>query len=100
MDAKGYRDLIESYVKGKISTLEFENMYLKAFKNEPNTQQANVFRIISEMFCDVDAYSPIWETKDEDGISRITEKTLYNRAAQSLMKLNDFLESTSKETIN
>lgn len=99
MDAKGYRDLIESYVNRKISASEFETIYLDAFfKKRPNPEHEIAFRIISEMLCDVDAYSPLWKSEDEDGTSRITEATFYKRATKALVKLNSFLELNENDT--
>lgn len=50
------------------------------------------------MLCNVDAYSPLWKSEDEDGTSRITEATFYKRATKALVKLNSFLELNENDT--
>ena len=97
MNLQEYRFLIQSFVDGSISIDKFESTYLHAIKNE--REMDNIpFAILQNLFEDVDAYSPLWSSEDENAY-RITEKTLRQEAQQALKEINQYMKSRTNTSL-
>jgi hypothetical protein len=53
-----YIDLIDGFVSGFVTASEFENRYLKMFKNETYHFEETIFFKLDELFAVADAYCP------------------------------------------
>ena len=51
-----YIQLIDSFVRGEISGLEFEQAYLQMFKEDPTIRPETEFEILDGLFFGVDAF--------------------------------------------
>jgi hypothetical protein len=93
VNAKDYKDLIQTFLDGNLPIGEFETRYLAAFKNEPGEMDKQLFLILEDLFEDLDAYSPIWTQEDESPI-RITEQRLRQEAVKALAQLEEYLHQS------
>ena len=87
-----FRDLIRAFVEERITVEEFERIYLSLFKNPINKFPDQIFRILSSLYCDVDAYSPLFTADEDDGLTSITEPTLHQKAKEALKLLEMHIE--------
>lgn len=51
-----YVQLIDSFVHGGISALEFERVYLQMYKEDPTIRPESEYEILDRLFSDVDAF--------------------------------------------
>ena len=92
MTLEEYRDLIRSFVTGKMPVSDFERKYLEACKAETEQAPMPIDDILNELFLDVDAYDPT-VSQGEGQCGWISEKTLRERAAAALHGIEEYLQS-------
>ncbi|WP_370656184.1 colicin immunity domain-containing protein [Paracoccus wurundjeri] len=68
----------------KIPADEFENSYMRMFKNESQLFSDSEFNILNDLFFDVDSYCSNLDLKDNDDID---EEELLARAKNALVAL-------------
>ena len=90
MTAKKYQFLLESFLDEKLSVSDFETRYLAVFKAEPQGMSPDIFKILDQLFADVDAYSP-YCSPDQENSFRISEASLRKRASLALKELEKLL---------
>lgn len=56
MKLEKYKVLISKFVEGELSADEFETAYLDMFKSEEGFFGEEMYEILQELFCRVDAY--------------------------------------------
>lgn len=83
-----YRNMIERFLNGRLSVAEFEASYLRTFKDDATAWPEPIYRILNEVFLDVDAYNPYPEGRDEWDID---EAELRGRVERSLATLRGAL---------
>ncbi len=83
-DEAPYIAMIQAFLDGQTSVDEFETTYLRAFKDDPTNWPENLYRILNEIFLDLDAYYPDPTIRDENGID---ETELRARAGVALAAL-------------
>ena len=79
-----YVMLISNFVTGKIPADEFENSYMRMFKNESEFFSDSGFNILNDLFFDVESYCSNPDLKDDDDID---EEELLARAKNALVAL-------------
>lgn len=89
-----YRDLIRSFVDGKMPVSDFERDYLAACQAETQQAPLPLDDILNELFFDVDAYDPRC-AKGQDKGDWISEETLCARAAAALQEIEKYLQTFS-----
>ncbi|MBA3414991.1 MAG: hypothetical protein H0U10_07200 [Chloroflexia bacterium] len=75
-----YAPLIEAFLARELTAKEFEDRYLKVFREDPGTWTDEVYDLLHEAFLDIDAF---WPEPDEDPLS-IDEPELRRRMALAL----------------
>jgi hypothetical protein len=81
-----YQTLIEDFLSGKISAIDFESTFLEWFKSEPRGMHPETFFVLDRLFAKVDAFwSECLPTEEDDNI--ISEPSLRVEAALALEKL-------------
>ena len=86
MELDGYIELIRAFVEGRLPVAEFEQRYLRAFKDEPAGMEPRVFAVLNQLFTDVDAYTPGLAEDEEDAFS-LSEASLRRQAELALAEL-------------
>lgn len=81
-------NLISSFVKGEITTTDFESKYLALFKNDPALGPDEVFLVLNKLFTDVDAFCDNPDLRDEDDLN---EEQLRQCSVDALEKLRSFM---------
>ena len=56
LDVSGYINLIAAFVWGNVSALEFEQRYLRMFKEDPRIFPQELYDILNKLFTDVDVF--------------------------------------------
>lgn len=87
---KKYILLIEKLLSKKITTEEFEKLYLKEFKSETDNLSNKEYEILNNLFHAVDAYcgdKDIANYNQEDPFRDISEEELLREADICLKKL-------------
>lgn len=79
-----YRNMIERFLNGRLSVADFEAAYLRTFKDDGTRWPEPIYRILNEVFLDVDAYNPYPDGRDEWDID---EAELRSRVERSLATL-------------
>ncbi|MDI9896059.1 MULTISPECIES: colicin immunity domain-containing protein [Nocardiaceae] len=80
-----YRELIERFVKEKISADDFEEEYIRTFTNDKSQVPGSEFIVLEKLFFDVDDYvsDPVLRDSPED----LSGEQLRERAAATYSKL-------------
>jgi hypothetical protein len=55
--AEDYQTLLQEFLDGRISPLEFQKRYLDKFKREDRQMDRPTFRVLDRLFGDVDAFT-------------------------------------------
>lgn len=79
-----YATLIEAFLRRRISAVDFEATYLRAFKDDGTNWPDTVYQILNEVFLDVDAFYPDATIQGEFVID---EAELRRRVERSLVAL-------------
>ena len=79
-----YVTLIEAFVLGTISAVEFERKYLDMFKDETESFLSQEFCVLDTLFGDVDAFCADAHLRDENDLDEVQLK---QRSQQALRKL-------------
>jgi hypothetical protein len=76
MDASDYTTLIAAFVHGDISASEFEQRYLRMFKNETRVIPGELYIVLNELFTDVDAFcgNPMLRGRDDLDEAQLRER--------------------------
>ena len=86
-----YKVIVQGFLTGSLGAEEFARGYSDNFLGEPaSSMNRPLFRILQDLFEDIEAYSPMWLPEDECAY-RITEATLRREAADALAELDRFL---------
>lgn len=89
---ENYADLINDYLSGKISVLDFEQKYLEMFKHDETLWVGEEFKLLNDLFSDLDSFcydSAIRSSEDLDEIQ------LRSSARATLGRLKELLETAS-----
>ena len=76
-----YVSKIRQFVDGDITACQFEESYLKIFKNEEKVLPEDVFEVLNELFTDVDSFCSDPELRDDEDLD---DAELLNRAEVAL----------------
>lgn len=96
--AQKYHMMIENYVSGELTALEFEALYLEEFLSEPGgAMSETLYLILEDMFEVVDQFWDQCKPQDETD-SIISEPTLYKHAQEILCYLTNYLNEKSIDT--
>lgn len=79
-----FATLIEVFLQKRMSVLEFESAYLRAFKDDATDWPEPIYAILNDVFLDVDAYYPDPAIR---GAFEIDEAELRSRVERSLSAL-------------
>ena len=79
-----YEPLIEHFIGGLITLREFENRYLRLFKEDTRNFSDAEYDLLNRLFTDLDAYCPHPGLRGEDDIS---DEQLVTRARSALQRL-------------
>ncbi len=79
-----YIDLLNAFVSGRLKVIDFEKQYLETFKQDETSWSDTEYEILQTLFCDVDAFCPDPNIRDERDLS---EEQLFNSASAVLDKL-------------
>jgi hypothetical protein len=79
-----YVQLIDSFVQGEISGLEFDRAYMEMFQGDPTMRPEAVFSILDWLFCEVDAFCDDPDLRDADDLD---EKQLRDCARTALGRI-------------
>lgn len=60
-----YVDLIDQFLSGGCSAIEFETEYLRVFTDDDAERPDKVFRVLDRLFAEVDAFVADPELRDE-----------------------------------
>jgi hypothetical protein len=82
-----YIALISEFLEGNIGDTEFERMYIELFQNDKNKYGDKAFRILDQLFCDVDAYCADDELRDHNDLNLDGLKTACRRTIERLVDL-------------
>ncbi len=99
MIAYQFKKLIQDFLINLISASDFERSYIDMFLDQkrPVIEDEQLFRILNELFFEVDAYwheaTPETETEFE-----ISEKTLRARAKKALEELDQYIYNTENRS--
>jgi Bacterial self-protective colicin-like immunity len=63
-----YVQLIDSFVHGEISALEFERVYLQMFQEDPTMRPEAEYSILDRLFADVDTFCDDPDLRDIDDL--------------------------------
>jgi len=75
---------LRQFVDGDITACQFEESYLKIFKNEEKVLPEHVFEVLNELFTDVDSFCSDPELRDDEDLD---DTELLYRAELALKKL-------------
>ena len=83
-----YYKIIESYVEGRITADDFENIYSNKYLNDDRDFDDNLFDILDRVFAETDLY-----TKDSYLLEKfdfyLNEDQLFEGATKALQKLRN-----------
>jgi hypothetical protein len=79
-----YVQLIDSFVHGEISALEFERVYLQMFKEDPTIRPETEYEILDRLFSDVDSFCADSGLRSIDDLD---EEQLHSEARTALGRL-------------
>ncbi len=80
--------VIQAYLDKRISREEFEKEFRRLL---PDMMDPTLFRILEDLYEDIDAYSPDWTSEDfERAPYLLDEPGLYREAADALEKLYEY----------
>jgi hypothetical protein len=79
-----YTQLIKSFLKNKISAIDFERKYLDSYLSDETDLPDDIFWILDELFADVDAFCADATLRDEYDLD---DAQLRNRCEQTLNRL-------------
>ncbi len=82
-----YLCLLRSFLCGEIGASEFEDLYLRTFKNDPASRPREVFLVLDRLFGDVDAFVADDDLRDEEDLD---EAGLLAAAGRALSDLERF----------
>ena len=78
---KKYILIMERFIEGRISALEFERLFLELHRNETHSFSGNAHKYLSILFSDVDIFCASSEIRDENDID---EGELKERVSSAL----------------
>lgn len=85
-----YVNIISDFISGKVTVAQFEELFLRTFKNENKNLDIEIYDILNKLFSDIDAYCGdpgIANYNKSDPFHDIDEKELLNNAQIALKKL-------------
>jgi len=82
---EGYVTIVKHFIGGEITAIQFEESYLDAFKNQKHDLPENAFKILNELFMDIDAFCSDPELREEDDID---DRELLHKAKLALKRLS------------
>ncbi|WP_328185043.1 colicin immunity domain-containing protein [Marinobacter sp. OP 3.4] len=82
-----YASLIEQFISGAITSYEFEDRYLRLFKEDSRSFSGAEYDILNRLFTDLDAYCPHPGLRGEDDIS---DEQLVASARSALRQLRAY----------
>ena len=89
MNSKDYYLLIESFLNGKLTPVQFEKKFYDIYKKD-ELMDENLTQILHPFFEDLDCYDSSVTPETAD-VMNITEATLRVKAAETLEKLKSYL---------
>jgi hypothetical protein len=93
---KPYIDLIEYYIKAKISANEFEQEYIDLYLNDSTAWPEELFQILNKLFSDVDSFchdETLLETLQKEKMPVLNEPALQQCAEEALLKLREYAKA-------
>jgi hypothetical protein len=84
-EVREYRKLMDDFVRRVITVDEFEEQYLRVFKNDSTLRGSPIYDILNGVFLDVDAFYPDAAVRDAAGID---ESELRTRVREALAELD------------
>lgn len=69
-ELEAYFELMESFESGQISAEDFEANYLALFKSDKRFFQEDVFKILNQLFSDVDMFASNPEIRGVDDLDQ------------------------------
>jgi hypothetical protein len=86
--ASGYVRMMQDFVQGSTSTVDFVIAFLDKFKNETREIAEDEFEILDELFGDADAYTSDANLIAENPSFYIDEGQLKETVSMAMKKLN------------
>ncbi len=87
MNISSYLFLIQQFVSGNISALDFERDYLLLFKSDNRSIPHEVYEILNKLFSDIDAFCSNSLLRGNDDLDEPALKECAKAAYGALLKL-------------
>lgn len=92
--AHDYKQLLDKFLVGDVTALEFQRQYLARFKNEKRFLSEDLFQLLDCLFGDVDSFTNDSELLTSQPDFYLDEASLFDRVSQVSSRLSTLIEES------